>query len=1642
MARLELPVRAFIEDFVRQAFPGLDWSRGSAINDLVIKAHATLIQPLRHEIDAIKINSSISNYAFMSREDLDALAANWGKFRQRGSRSFGNVRLYFDRAAEYRLSYLEFQAVDGTIFVLSGPVVILEEELLANRQSDGTFAADVPVQSLGVGSRYSLSRGDITAVRNGPTSLIRVENLEDFQTTSPDESNLDVVNSLFRNIGLRNLVSRQSIRTPIFDNFPGVLDIFIATADHPQMMRDLIEVRIGNADVTLHLGGVADIWCNTNALSRRSLTLSYLPTSQRISIVSARQAEEDTLLYAFSSVLMSLEGEYAAPNFPDVVLDESTGIFVDQRGIPMNAFVIDIQRGRRYTLSSRDLISGRDLLALPITGLVSDLIDVNWANTTLETGDMIRIGDKYHQIAELGGRVARLSPPTERGTSLTFDIDGSVNPGALRLPSEGAAGEVRLMDRVVIAEGAGAGYYTVRGTDGNDVLIGNVLAEGELTRGTQDEANQGSHFYTWRALGDEDPRVPFEVPNTAWAYWGPDLAGLDPDPVYWARVNSIVRTSSGLSISLETSEDHAQESAVLIQGLRGQIEEGSVLVVDRDGPARYQTPVRQGDDPATRYANILTEDLTVSSTTIRAPGVGAASSPGDVILFDVGTPVPEEVSHFNGGGGERFSLFVDASLGADEVRFAPSVSFTIAAGTRYAVMRNGRESDRLMFTSAVEATRGERSVRITDVPLGVGDMLGMGIKHAANIDLADVTLTEVEEHPQGSIFHLSATTATPISNFAEWAQEGDILTIDSEPAYDGPHRITKILTVSTNTSPAWVTVQVQTPELPVDDGLGGTVALGAERVYAIQSTTAGPVRQLFFEPPRIAVPLTMDSSEYSTLNEGNIGAAVTQDTGSGIVHGIIESFSNSNYLWVIIPNDPTQDIFVSGEEVVLANGFQKATVANVGGEEGVRYFEPESSDLGRIVRQGTFRGVLESYTTAPADTRYRWTVKPFSEFDRFDSTVDVVFVDRGEGEPTPQAAQGRLRRAATEAALSPVSNVTVNVDKPVLFEDEDQIDIHSRFGRSGGLFQGGRFRLLDDLSVSGEPLTSTSTDDRLAILLGDNIDYHQIQSLDTHRVDVSGNPLTEVIPLTNGPGRFRMELTAPVMSGATTLTVPGSGMGFWAHRGRVLLLQQSGGTWHLISDGPEDADTVTLRDPLPLTLYPDNNPTLEVVDGFVTPWWTVDPGQAPRYRTFRRPEVDEVVFEGAGGAYVTGQNAFFSASVDFVEVLGWNDFDTKASELLLYIDTGPAASTEGYRILSASGGGLTIDAGDGWPGSATRVQFHIGRRNRAEYYERWVPAVVLGETTLQLLTPEDWDPRLFGGVRRWTATIDTAWEPAQSVLDFQALPRFALASFDPDFQLLELDIAATEGSNVTDLYTDGVGLDQARVGERVYLHLRHSDRGMVSRVPGSAVQTYNYYGREFFDLPVALIESVQQLNPQTLEAETNVPFTLQVEEPGLRYSPHERNTLIINDPEAVFQPLRVTYLADPIIRRIDEYVTDPDTRIVNSNYMAKRMETISVRVEITVRSDLTVGNLVSLISDYISNLRSTERLGKDGIIKFLYQRNAVSFIDTDQTTLSARYFKFDGGIQVFNNVSEVFGADTAAYMPSSIIVNKLSPFNA
>jgi hypothetical protein len=234
------------------------------------------------------------------------------------------------------------------------------------------------------------------------------------------------------------------------------------------------------------------------------------------------------------------------------------------------------------------------------------------------------------------------------------------------------------------------------------------------------------------------------------------------------------------------------------------------------------------------------------------------------------------------------------------------------------------------------------------------------------------------------------------------------------------------------------------------------------------------------------------------------------------------------------------------------------------------------------------------------------------------------------------------------------------------------------------------------------------------------------------------------------------------------------------------------------------------------------------------------------------------------------------------------------------------------------------------------------------------------------------------------------------------------------------------------------GFDAGVFGTKVWVMLRSLDRTLARTVGGRVSNTFNYYAGSFMSLPVVKILTVQQLSAETLEPVKDLPYHLVVDDAGLRYSAQERVTLQIEDAQAEGQPCRVTYLSDGVIYSVNQFINASDTRVVNGNALVKRMETVSVDLDVTVRSTLAAADITTVLSSFINTLGSSQKLSKDIIIRHLYEQGAVSFVDTATLKLSGTYYAFDGVVTSSQDVAELFGSATACYLSGRVVVSKLA----
>jgi hypothetical protein len=1625
MAKLELPIRAFLEDYARRAFPNLDWSRGSAINDLVLKPMAVLLQPLRHDIDAVKNAQSVINYATMPRADLDALAANWGKFRQTGARSRGVVRLYFDSAADYQLDYLEFTALDGSLFVLDAPVKVTAVELMKTRRGDGSFTYDVNVSSIGLGSRYAVPAGSISAVRNGPPAIIRCENMLDFTTTIPDESNLDVVNSMYRNLGLRNMVTPQSIRAPLYDAFPQISDIFVAGPGHSKMTRDLVTVATLSGSTTFHTGGCADIWVNTSSLSIKEATFSYLPSSQKLRLVSAEQAAEQEILYSFSTAWASVDGLYLTP--AGFTLDESSTIVFDRLGLASPTFPTDLTMPPR--VARRDLISSDELFWLPSpttrrNPLVTDMtgIDISGA---VQAHDSLLLQNDAYRLSAAAGRVMEVLPAESSLLSRTVrTYTAGLSPrSSLVIPVPNVTTGSPTVDagsRLLVLTGPAAGEYTVQAVNGgtNQVRIGTTLAACEVSLATNAVLDLNGDSVPETAVTELTLRAPGGAAVAQVPVITDDachiVVGALNSPTTTYRIHSVDRAGSDLVITVYGTFVDGLVPVSVVQGLLGDLLPNTTLHFYHDTVPNITTQHKlPWADQRTRYTNVTTALLAVGATTVSLLGIGRETKTGDMLVID------DALLEF------RQYHTVAAILSDGSIRIAPAIQVEIEPGARLAVLACNTTDGRLGTVTVASLNGTSKDIGVTGLPLGAGDALGFQldvtgplVPNAAGAPVAvTATLVSVSGTVTSPIWTATFSGAPDLTRL----QVGDTISFagTTNVGLDGnAFEVTAVNAVGYQVS--------FRAKLASGTVTGGTVSFTCRRFYTIEQSSGGLIRRLQMKPPTTVRLLSLSSVGYSIPPAVAIGSPVTQTVGATTYRGVLVAIDNVNFVWTVQPNTGADTFAVTADPVTLPVYGTSNTITAVSATTTFGYVAPLVGQNGALVKQGVYRG---QFDFAASDLpNYIWAIKPLTADDVFDRIDTPTLIDTDDNGVPDATGYGTARDRATEPIIN-LGATTLTVDQFPCFTMASTVYLRTRQAPVGALLEPTGLTVDRQVNSSGIFTTnSVGAGDRVVLPLGDN----------TGSFTPSGNATSFAVPFPSGTlaeeaalplnSPYPLSIVTPAISaGITTLSLSGSSIGMYGHSGRIVKLVRNGVSYYCPIAAPLGADSVQLTVGLPVGFLAGTTITVSVLDGFLAPFFVLPAAGLQTFRTARPAVLHEALPVSGVGSQSAGDT--FSTDISLSSTLQFTDFD--AGDVQLFLSSGPSAQPDPYPIVSMIGGTTLVVAPASFESAAVGVSFTLAHTRAAAADEQWFTGTVTSATTIAPDAPLMQSER-YGSLDYWRLDV----YPLTDTWSAVGLPISGLTA-----SLLTLDITRcrTQAPAVTDgvgfgagYYTDSAPAAPA-VGTRVRFCLRATQRTMTLTTPGYAAQSFSYYSGGFMTLPVARVISVQELESETGAPSRDLPWTLLLDEPGLRYSSKEVNTLQINDTDAIRRPIRVRYVADTSIATIDSFVNTPDNRVVNASQVVKRMESLVVNVSMKVRTTLSAEEISLNVASFINQRPSTQPLSKDAIIAHLYSTNAVSQIETETFTLTAIYYGADGSTVNLTSDS-VYGSETACYLSGDVLV--------
>lgn len=246
-----------ITQLIKEARPDLDIRTFTPLFDLLVAPHALLLEPLRTDVDALKLAQSLASPG-ISDDDVDRLIANVFLSRRTGANATGIARVFVTTPATLVFATITvFVASNGSTFQPIAPISFPES--LVRLNVDGPlYYVDVPVVALDAGEKGRIKAHSLSTLQGSSINFAKIDNPFPFSGGVDREPNAQLIARASDAITVRDLVSGRGIQTRLKEVFSFLERVFVAGFLDPEMHRDLVG--------DFHVGGKGDVRIKTASL--------------------------------------------------------------------------------------------------------------------------------------------------------------------------------------------------------------------------------------------------------------------------------------------------------------------------------------------------------------------------------------------------------------------------------------------------------------------------------------------------------------------------------------------------------------------------------------------------------------------------------------------------------------------------------------------------------------------------------------------------------------------------------------------------------------------------------------------------------------------------------------------------------------------------------------------------------------------------------------------------------------------------------------------------------------------------------------------------------------------------------------------------------------------------------------------------------------------------------------------------------------------------------------------------------------------------------------------------------------------------------------------------------------------------------
>jgi hypothetical protein len=233
-------METFLLTRLNQAFPELAVSEGDGITDLLVQPAQLLWDAIVREIDRVRKGLSFKDPSTLTKEEAEALGANFFAERPKGEYARGLGRIFFAQAQSVVITPINFfTSKSGLLFPPTETQSIRVEEMLLNTAGDGTYYFDVNVIAEKPGSDYNIGPDDLSAIAN-LDAAVRVTNIRRFKEGLDEQDAATFVDDVKQQLSERSMVTLRGVSAKITKSFSEVSRLNVVGFGDPEMQRDVL----------------------------------------------------------------------------------------------------------------------------------------------------------------------------------------------------------------------------------------------------------------------------------------------------------------------------------------------------------------------------------------------------------------------------------------------------------------------------------------------------------------------------------------------------------------------------------------------------------------------------------------------------------------------------------------------------------------------------------------------------------------------------------------------------------------------------------------------------------------------------------------------------------------------------------------------------------------------------------------------------------------------------------------------------------------------------------------------------------------------------------------------------------------------------------------------------------------------------------------------------------------------------------------------------------------------------------------------------------------------------------------------------------------------------------------------------------